>query len=182
MESVFLESDLVSLSPLTAEDYSEHYLSWLNDEEVNRYSYRRYFPITKESLEKFLREIRNHSDEVQFSIRRKKDLVHIGNICLKSIHWQARCAELGILIGDKSVWGRGFGTSAVGLIVKYGFLRLNLNRIEVGTFNPNAVKMFENNQFQHEGVSRQKIYIDGAYHDDIKMAILAEDFFKKIKL
>ncbi|TGN18254.1 GNAT family N-acetyltransferase [Leptospira idonii] len=178
MESIFLESDIVALSSLSLSDYSETYLNWLNDEEVNKYSYRRYFPTTSASLEIFLKDISKREDEVHFSIKRKSDKLHIGNICLKSIHWQARCAELGILIGDKSAWGNGYGTSAVKLIVEYGFLRLNLNRIEIGTFNPSAKRMFEKNNFQHEGLSRQKIYIDGKYYDDIKMAILAEDFFK----
>ena len=57
----------------------------------------------------------------------------------------AKVARIGILIGDKQVWGKGWGTEAVETFVEYLFTQKTIDRIELDTayFNHRAQRCFE---------------------------------------
>ncbi len=167
-----LETDIF-LSPLSDLDYSDCYLSWLNDKEVNYYSYRRNYNFSKVDLIKFLEGIDKSDKAIHFKIIAKDKNIHIGNISLTNIDKFSKFAELGILIGDKKYWGKGIGLKAVVTMVDYGFKVLNLNRIEIGTYNPIAKKIFIEAGFFLEGESKSKFMINNKYYDETRMAILS---------
>ncbi len=89
----------------------------------------------------------------------------------------AQTAELGITIGDKAYWGRGYGREAVGLLVDYGFTKLNLRRIylRVQARNERAIRAYRACGFIEEGRLRQHVWSDGAYDDLLYMAVLRAD-------
>ncbi|MCB0129847.1 MAG: GNAT family N-acetyltransferase, partial [Caldilineaceae bacterium] len=62
----------------------------------------------------------------------------IGHCALFNFAETARTAELGITIGDKAYWGRGYGGEAIGLLVDYGFRHHNLHRIYLTAHRDNA--------------------------------------------
>ena len=66
------------------------------------------------------------------AILNKKTGAHIGNIKLGDINWIHRFSELGIMIGDKRYWGKGYGEEACKLVLAYAFDRLNLNKVILG--------------------------------------------------
>ena len=129
-------------------------------------------------MQEYLRSLSSCSSVIHFAIYTRNNSQHIGNVSLNHIHWQARTAEIGILIGNKDFWNKGVASQVITLIVEYAFDRLNLNRLEIGSFNPAAIRVFEKTGFIHEGVSREKIYIDGKYFDDVRMALLASDYYE----
>jgi RimJ/RimL family protein N-acetyltransferase len=85
---------------------------------------------------------------------------------------------LGIIIGDKGHWGRGYGSDAIGALLRWAFDNLNLNRIHltVWSYNTRAIRCYEKCGFRHEGIMRQARYYDGQYHDEWVMAILRDEF------
>lgn len=89
-----------------------------------------------------------------------------------------RRAMLGIIIGEKSYWGRGYGEEAVRLTLDYGFNVLNLNSVELGVyaFNLRAIRCYEKVGFRRIGVHRQARILAGVPHDTISMDILASEF------
>lgn len=179
MNSYFLEDNDIALRPLTIGDLTQEYLDWLNDKDVNNYSFRRFSSLSEAQLRSFLESLPLRSDEMHFAIIFKPEKKHIGNIGMKAIHWQARFAELGILIGCRVFWGRGIAVQAIRLIQDYAFNRLNLNRLEMGSFNPAAIRAYEKAGWLREGIQRERIFIDGKYHDEVRMAILASEFFRQ---
>lgn len=179
MNSYFLEGDEIALRPLTINDLTQEYLDWLNDKEVNHYSFRRFSFCSEAQLKSYLESLPSRNDEMHFAIIIKPEGKHVGNIGLKSIHSQARFAELGILIGCKEFWGRGIAVQSIRLLQDYAFNRLNLNRLEMGSFNPAAIKAYEKAGWLREGIQRERIYIDGKYHDEVRMALLASEFFSQ---
>lgn len=89
----------------------------------------------------------------------------------------AATAELGITIGNRAYWGRGYGREAVGLLVDYGFELLNLRRIylRVHARNERAIRAYRACGFVEEGRLRQHVWSDGAYDDLLYMGVLRDE-------
>jgi RimJ/RimL family protein N-acetyltransferase len=92
--------------------------------------------------------------------------------------WSHGDAEVGIGIGDRTSWGKGYGTDALRVILCYGFTELNLRRITLGVFeyNKRAIRSYEKAGFILEGRQRKALYRDGSRVDIIYMGILREEW------
>ena len=102
----------------------------------------------------------------------------IGTAGLHNIDHINRTATLGIFIGNKNYWSKGYGTEAVKLILDFGFNYLNLNNIHLDLmeFNVRALKCYEKCGFKEIGRRRKCKFINGKYYDSISMDILSEEF------
>lgn len=89
-----------------------------------------------------------------------------------------RTGELGIMIGDKRFWDRGFGAEAVRLLLRFAFLTLNLNniRLTVHSFNERAIRCYRKCGFKRCGYWPDSWYHDGALHGTVTMYLLRADF------
>jgi len=63
---------------------------------------------------------------------------HIGNCAYYNLNKTRGEAELGIQIGNRAYWGKGYGTDTVATLVSYIFHRTNLKRIYLKTLNSNT--------------------------------------------
>ncbi len=102
----------------------------------------------------------------------------IGFISLGEIDKENKKAELGMLIGEKKLWGHGFGTDALITLLDYLFNKLDFNRInlEVFDYNLRAKKAYEKIGFKVEGIQRQGLHRGNSFHDIFIMGILRQDF------
>ena len=80
-----------------------------------------------------------------FAIRRLADQQLIGEIDLDGVLWTHGECFVGIGLGDREFWGKGYGTDAMRVILKYAFFELNLNRVSLTVFeyNPRARRSYE---------------------------------------
>lgn len=101
----------------------------------------------------------------------------IGTCSLFNHNTTAQTAELGITIGDKEYWGKGYGREAVGLLVEYGFRMLNLRRIwlQVHARNERAIRAYRAAGFEEEGRLKVHVWSNGQYDDLVLLARLRED-------
>jgi RimJ/RimL family protein N-acetyltransferase len=174
-----LEGELVRLRALELDDLDRCY-HWLNDREVTRFlEGGRYPPSTVQERDWLENAVRNRSGfaNVLFAIE-TKDGVHIGNAGLHEGSPEHRTAKLGIMIGEKEYWSRGYGTDAVRTLLRFAFEQMNLNRVELGTFdfNERAQACYRKCGFVEEGRRREDRYIDGSYHDLLIMGILRREW------
>ncbi len=102
---------------------------------------------------------------------------HIGFIGLHEINWRHRWALGGLVIGERSAWGRGYASDAVRIRTGFAFGQLGLHRIEGHTMNPAMKRVYEKCGYRHEGVARGKFWRDGRWEDADLYAILDEDWF-----
>jgi RimJ/RimL family protein N-acetyltransferase len=102
----------------------------------------------------------------------------IGFANLDYISWEHGDSYMGIGIGDKMYWGKGYGTEIMNLLLRYAFTELNLHRISLTVFeyNERAVRMYEKCGFKIEGRNRDYHFRDGRRWDLICMGILREEW------
>lgn len=113
-----------------------------------------------------------------FSIRSLEEDRLLGETDLQIDNWSAREAFIGIGIYKREDWGKGYGTDAMSLALRFAFLELNLQRVSLTVFeyNPRAIRSYEKAGFRHEGRLRGALLKDGKRWDMIYMGILFEDW------
>lgn len=165
----------IYLSPVNPED-NEKYVEWLNDLKLS-------LNLTMApkiiSLEKEKEILENMSKEgYNFAIVEKEKDKVIGNCGLMDVEFVHGTAELGIFIGEKDYWNKGYGTEVINLLLDYAFNLLNLNNImlKVHSFNKRAVKCYKKCGFKEIGRRRNAFVVGEDKYDDIFMDILAEEF------
>jgi diamine N-acetyltransferase len=169
----------VRLRAIERSDIPKYY-DWVNDPEVTR-GLSLYLPMSNADEEKwFERALQGDPNEKPLAIEVKDSdgWKLIGNCGLFGIEWVNRCAELGILIGDKSAWNKGFGTETMVLLLRHGFETLNLNRLFLRVYGTNvrAVRAYQKAGFIEEGRMREAVFKNGRYDDIIIMSVLRSEW------
>jgi RimJ/RimL family protein N-acetyltransferase len=176
-----LKGKLVSLAAVDPEEVGKHFADWNRDSEFKRlldtdaprlHSAK----AVKEWLEKELEKAGNTM--YWFAIRTAADNQLLGDINLDVTGWNARDAFVGLGIGPRDFWGKGYGTEAMNLILQYAFTELNLRRVTLDVFEYNlrAVRSYEKAGFRHEGRLRGAILREGKRWDMLFMGILREEW------
>ena len=126
-------------------------------------------------------ELSNGSGTIEFRLRTIQDDKFIGFVALHSIEWNNQACLLAIGIGNPDYLGKGYGTEALNLILRYAFYELNLNRVglDVISYNLPAIKAYEKAGFLVEGRMRSAVLRDGKQYDRIIMGILREEWMQK---
>jgi RimJ/RimL family protein N-acetyltransferase len=156
---------------------------WINDPEV-RQGISMYAPMSMAREEEWFEEmLKRPPDEMPFTIETEVDGAWkaIGNCGFFNLDWRTRSTEFGIMIGEKAHWNKGYGTEAVGLLLRHGFDTLNLNRITLKVYasNKRAIRTYEKAGFVKEGVMREEQFYDGEYIDVIFMSVLRSEWKSK---
>ncbi len=174
-----IEGKRVRIRALKKTDIDE-IMKWINDPEVKQNLLMRY-PISRNQEEKWIENAMDETDprNKAFAIE-TKDGVYLGGIGLHRIDWEDRNAEVGIVIGKKEYWNKGYGTDAMVAILNFAFNQMNLHRVylRVFEFNRRAIRSYQRCGFKKEGVLRDDRFSNGKYHDTIIMGILKEEFDK----
>ena len=102
----------------------------------------------------------------------------VGRTDLFHLDRQNGSAAFGITIGDPGLWGRGYGTDAVDAVVDFAFGQLRLERLWLDTdaHNDRAQAVYAKAGFMREGVLRRAFYQDGRWSDDIRMAMIRDEW------
>ncbi|MEP7135205.1 MAG: GNAT family protein [Chloroflexota bacterium] len=114
-----------------------------------------------------------------FSIRTLADdkLIGFVGLWLNLIHGEG---WVGIGIGEREYWGKGYGTDAMKLVVQYAFMELGLYRVSLGLheYNARALKSYEKAGFRLEGQTRQDVMREGRRTDTLWMGILRDEWLQ----
>jgi ribosomal-protein-alanine N-acetyltransferase len=150
---MILKGKDIFLRPITENDVTEEYVSWLNDKDVNQFLESRFVLASIQNVKKFIIETNLNSLNYFFAICLNETDKHIGNIKLGPINHHHKRGDIGLMIGDKNNWGKGFATQAIGLISEFGLNHLKLNKITAGCYSNNkgSEKSFLKNGFIIEG-------------------------------
>ena len=130
-----ISGDKVTLRIFTENDIDERYLGWLNDPEVVKYSNQRFIRHTIESSIAYLKTFNNSSYIFLFINSCDQD-IPLGTL---TIYYspQHQTADVGILIGEKSLWGNGYGQDAWDTIIKLLSRLPGIRKITAGAISAN---------------------------------------------
>ena len=114
-----------------------------------------------------------------FSFRALDDDKLIGFLSLW-VNLVHREVWVGVGIGERDYWGRGYGTDTMRLCVQYAFTELNVQRVSLGLheYNPRALKAYQKAGFRLEGRTRQDVLREGRRFDSLWMGILREEWMQ----
>ncbi len=181
MISNLLRGEQVHLTAENPEVMSVNFSRWFQDTEWLRFldtEPPRMFSEKKwkEWLEKDLEK--GVSDGVFFTIRTLESDKVIGFIGLFDLYLGHGDALVAIALGERDYWGKGYGTDAMRIMLRYAFNELNLRRVGLIVFeyNPRAIRSYEKVGFAHEGRIRQVMQRDGKRWDYLYMGILREEW------
>jgi RimJ/RimL family protein N-acetyltransferase len=141
-------------------------------------------PPMPQSLERVLAEFdaglaRGGRDGTSFVI--EADGKCIGQCALFQFDHVAHTCALGITIGDKGYWGRGYGREALQLLLHYGFVMHNLHKVwlTVNSNNERALRAYRACGFVEEGRLRQQVWSNGQYLDLVYMGVLRGEWARQ---
>lgn len=173
-----LRGDGLVLRPVRPED-AEALLAATRDPENMRLT-GTVGSFTVEQLRRHYENVARDDDRYDFAITAADDPQShwLGEAVLKNIDRVNRCAGFRISLGGSAQYGRGLGTRATHLVLDFAFGTLDLHRVEleVYDFNPRARHVYEKVGFVVEGVRRDALWWDGAWHGAVMMAILAPEW------
>ncbi|MCE1245865.1 MAG: GNAT family N-acetyltransferase [Firmicutes bacterium] len=171
-----IRGERVILRPVRPEDINR-WMIWFNDPEVIAHlSGGVIYGATREQEQEFYHQITHLPNNKIFTIMDENGR-QIGNIGTHNINWEWRNATLGIVIGEKDYWGRGYGTDAMKTFINFAFNMMNLRRLSLDVFadNKRGIRCYEKAGFVVEGIKRQERYYNGKYSDVVIMGILKEE-------
>jgi RimJ/RimL family protein N-acetyltransferase len=151
----------VELFLLRDSDVTDRYVGWLNDPLVNRYLESRFEQHTLESTRTYVTMCLDQDDTLLLGIR-YRDLRHVGNIKLE-INRRHGLGEVGILIGETSVHGKGVGSEAIRILSGIARTELGLRKLTAGCYGSNkgSERAFVKAGFEVEGIRPDHFVLDG---------------------
>ncbi len=166
---VFLSGKKVNLRPLDQEKDLEKLLVWINDQEVNEFM-SRFLPLSRSEEKEWLSKKREN--DVILAIETKQGLF-IGTIGLHQIDYRNGRTELGIMIGNKNYWSKGYGFDAEMILLNYAFATLNMYKVIHPAFleNRRSIGCAKKCGGIKEGIMHKHFFKRNQRHDMIVLAI-----------
>jgi RimJ/RimL family protein N-acetyltransferase len=182
MSAGLFEDQLVRLSSEDPQVMAEAFTRWnrnseyfrlLDSDPAHLWSSNKF----KEWLEKDLTTITQPAN-LLFSIRTLDGDNLIGFVAFDNINWIDRDSFIAIGIGKPDYWGKGYGSDAMRIMLRYGFNELNLHRVSltVYAYNLRGIRSYEKCGFKHEGCIRDFVLRDGLRSDMLHMGILRREW------
>jgi diamine N-acetyltransferase len=151
---------------------------WLNDPEIHEFLLVGHTPITPEEERRFYETQAASPDRRAFEIHATEDGRYLGNIGLHDIHPIHRRAELGVVIGRKEDWGKGFGADAIATCLRYAFDTLGLHTVKIRARadHSRALELYRRVGFVEVGREREAVFQRGRFTDYVVLDMLDSEF------
>jgi RimJ/RimL family protein N-acetyltransferase len=170
----------VKLTSIKNDDI-EKICEWYNDAYLLRlFDTMPSYPYSEGHIIDWIKTRQESNEHYMFAIRDKETDEFVGYIDLNGISWNNRVANLSIGIGSSAASGKGYGTEAMNLILKFGFHELNLHRIQLNviSYNEPAIALYEKVGLVREGCYREFVQRDGKKYDMYLYGILYPEWLK----
>jgi diamine N-acetyltransferase len=156
---------------------------WQNDEEVMELA-RSQPDLVKSmaSLETELEKaLKGEDTEMRrYMIDEKSSGKPIGWCSIRFHTWTGKHhnADLGLCIGEKDKWGKGYGTEATQLLLRESFEQLNLNKVGWWTFaeNKGSIALAKKLGFKEEGRLKEQVFFNNQWHDSVIFGLLKSQY------
>ena len=153
---------------------------WYADPEIARLARYQQTPMRPEEIERFFAARAVGPDALAMAVHETSSGRLVGTCAFSQLDGDNGSALYHITIGERDAWGRGFGSEATQLMIDHAFGTLGLHRIAlfVFEFNERAIRAYQRCGFVIEGRSRESVWRDGRWWDELAMSILDSDWRK----
>lgn len=164
--------------PFKRNHFHGRYISWLNDPDIVRFSEQRHEKHTRKSCQKYIKTFTKTKNQL-LAIEVNKNRFHIGNISITRNPNNAS-ADIGILIGEKNEWGKGYGSEAVGLALKKLLQDSTIRKITIGAMAENKamIKLARNCGMKNEARISKYFLWNGKEVDLVTMVKYNPKFYQ----
>lgn len=168
-----LRTQHLAIMPFAGKHLTETYVAWLNDPDVVHYSEQRHHRHTIESCRAFAAGFETSNDN--FSAIEADGRGHIGNLVVAR-DLANGTADMSILIGDRAVWGRGYGAEAWGAVLRHILRTEGLRKVTAGTMAENAgmLAVMKKTGMTVEGRRERQFLLDEREVDMVYAAAFAD--------
>jgi RimJ/RimL family protein N-acetyltransferase len=175
-EDAVVEGERVRLRPVTLEDLPQ-IVAWENDPEATRFAGGALGTTVEGEWQRLLAD-EEAGQRTTWAVETVADGRLIGVIGLHSINRYHHRARVFLMIGRLADRGQGCGTDALRCLLRYAFTHGGWHRISMRVLpeNRGMLRSAEKCGFQGEGASREAWFVDGEFHDDLRLAILEQDW------
>lgn len=178
-DNYYWQNDLVRLRPWSEDDWEWDYYTNFDIPAARFASYNVDFPPTVLESKQYSTKIANlavNNNRTVFAIE-TLDGILVGRINILLDDEKNGVFGIGLKV-SKEYRGRGYGTSAMKILLKYGFMERRLNKCleSVLEGNEGSIKMHKKLGFKQEAVLKQNVYTKGRYHDEIYFGLLKDEY------
>jgi RimJ/RimL family protein N-acetyltransferase len=151
---------------------------WYADPEIARLARYQATPMRQEEIERFFAARVVGPDTLAMAIHERATDRLVGTCAFSQMDGENGSALYHITIGESDAWGQGFGTEATQLMLDHAFGTMALHRIAlfVFEFNERAIRAYRRCGFVVEGRSRESIWRDGQWWDELAMSVIESDW------
>ena len=151
---------------------------WYADPEITRLARYQPLPMRPDEIDRFFEARVVGPDALAMAVHEKSTNRLVGTCAFSQLDGENGSALYHITIGESDVWGRGYGTETTRLMLDHAFGALSLHRIAlfVFEFNERAIRAYKRCGFVVEGRSRESIWRDGRWWDELAMSVLESDW------
>lgn len=163
----------VVLVPFRDEDVTPDYLGWLADPQVLRFSNQRFRIHDAESCRRYVASFAG-TDNLFLSIRRQTEGDAVGTMTAY-IQRPHGTADIGIMVGAREAWGRGYGQAAWDALLAHLLANPGIRKVTGGTLSCNRamVRIMERAGMTHEATRRAQEIVEGRPEDVLYYARFA---------
>ncbi len=176
-----IETKRFYLRPLSEGDCGDKYLSWLNDNEVSRYTGRYGRKFIKDDMVNYVMEANSSPKQLLLGLFVKENKSHIGNILLDDYNSANGTIWISNMIGDKDYWAKGAVIEADKHLIHFAFKNLKIRKFMIGNMAPHRAATFMSTQlgFEKEALHKKHFAYDGGYVDVVYFGLFADRFYEK---
>lgn len=144
------ETRSLNIRTLSSADVTLDYVDWLKDPTINQFLESRHQNHSASSVIEFVRSIDQSADAILFGLFLLDTGEHIGNVKISDVDHKHGSGEIGYLIGNHKVWGKGYATEAIFALSDFAFSTLNLTELTAGAYSINygSIRVLEKCGFQ----------------------------------
>ncbi len=180
-DNPYWQNDLVRLRAWSEDDWEWDYYNSFDSSAGRLGDHNVDFPPTVSGSKEYSSRVANFKENhcrTIFAIE-TLDGIHVGRINILLDDDKNGTFGMGIRIA-KEYQGKGYGTSAMKILLKYGFMEKRLNKYSASVLEGNeaSINMHRKLGCEQEGILKQNVYTDGRYHDEIYFGLTKDSYLK----
>ncbi len=166
---------LRAIDPSDADMFFKH----RQDDEISRLDARIQWPQTLTGIRHKLEDrTKNNKNDDEDLVIETRDGQAVGGINTQTTDPRSGTFSIGLGLGERSSWGKGYAKEAMLLMLRYMFHELRYQKCNIGVYayNERALGFYRHLGFVDEGRLRRNHFTAGEYYDEILLGMTREEF------